>query len=664
MAEQSESLYFLKELFPDARPELLRLLLGAADNAALLRSDFHTVRDWLDLGAAQGRDAAYALSILMLTALEEGSLCIEVAEPSLTRRLRDLVPETEASDWAKKVVQAIESRELPGLIGSSPTDHRPIIVHAVGARRFLYFQKYLRAELAFQQDLQERFALPPPTDDAAWPGIVQDVLSTQPLRLDRDQELALGTALLNNFAILSGGPGTGKTSIVLTLLRCLIRAGVSAERIALAAPTGRAAQRLTDALRAGVARLPGSQDADSPDQTLRNLSATTLHQLLGYRPSRNTFTRHRENRIPADVVIADEVSMIGLVLMAQLLEGTSPRTRLILLGDKDQLPSVDAGAVLASLVPEGFANGFDEPMAKRLAALFPDRTIPAAAAPSPRQNSVVLLGINHRSQEQIRAASQAINAQDISVVERLPAVPTGEPFAAHAGCYLLEQMHASPAELRGFLQRWIDEAYFGNRLDDQCLGDLLDAVEREDPASPEATARFRKIFTLLDRFRLLTLVRDGAWGCDEINAFLAAALRPRLDRETRSPLFVGAPVLITRNDASRGLYNGDVGIALRPPDGTLRVVFDRQEGPLLLPAESLPAHELGFALTVHKSQGSEYQNVLVVLPPTGGRRLLTKELIYTAITRAKSVAILCSTREALQFAIARRIVRESGVLLV
>jgi exodeoxyribonuclease V alpha subunit len=172
----------------------------------------------------------------------------------------------------------------------------------------------------------------------------------------------------------------------------------------------------------------------------------------------------------------------------------------------------------------------------------------------------------------------------------------------------------------------------------------------------------RDLFTLLDRFRLLTLVRESAFGCNEINEYLEQYLRPRLDGTARMKLFAGAPVLVTRNDAARGLYNGDVGMTIRDRNGALSVLFPRSEGCAAFPAESLPAHELGFALTVHKSQGSEYANVMLVLPPSGGRRLLTKELIYTGITRAKSLAVICSTKEALKFAIGRRVVRDSGLV--
>jgi exodeoxyribonuclease V alpha subunit len=634
MAERSDQHYFLREIFPHAGPELMRLFQGAAENVLLLRSDFHTIRDWLEIAGYPKRDEAHALLLLMLAALEEGSLCIEIAEEALLRRLRDFVPAEEATAWARRLEA---SADLPALIGTEPTDHRPVIAHTVGAGRFFYFQKFLRAELDFHRDLAARLAQASDSSTCAWTTIVSEVLASQPLSLDAEQRLALEAALQNNFAVISGGPGTGKTTIVLTLLRCLVRGGIAPERIALAAPTGRAAQRLTDSLRAGLDRLPSKQDADSPDAKLRNLAASTLHQLLAYRPTRNLFCRHRENSVPADVIIVDEASMIGLVLMAQLLQASAPTAKLILLGDKDQLPSVDAGAVLASLVP-----------------------VPTQTA-GPLQNRVVLLQTNHRSQEQIRAAAQAINAQDSGVVDRLPPLAFTD-LEAQTGCRLLEQTLASANELRGFLQQWIEHAYFRSRLDGKSLAESLDAVELTDAAEEDAAERFRPLFALLDRFRLLTLVRDGAWGCDEINEFLALILRPRLDRDGRSGLFVGAPVLITRNDTARGLFNGDVGLTLRNQRGDMRVLFQRQDGCVSFPAESLPAHELGFALTVHKSQGSEYQNVMVVLPPTGGRRLLTKELIYTAITRAKSLAVICSTKEALKFAIGRKIVRESGVM--
>ena len=654
MAEHSDYFYFLKELFPSAGTELMQLLQGAAENAFLLRSDFYTIRDWVEIANCHEEEIPHAILLLMLVALEEGSLCIEISTPALLRRLRDFVPEENAIAWAERIRQALDSQTFAGLIGISPQDHKPIIAHTAGEQRFFYFQKFLRAELDFHRDLQGRLQRAT-TSDTAWPRIVDEVVAGQPLRLDHDQQRALETALSSDLAIISGGPGTGKTSIVLTLLRCLVRGGMDPARIALAAPTGRAAQRLTDALRTGLARLPSANDPASPDVRLRDLAATTLHQLLGYRPTRNIFTRHNENPIPADVVIVDEVSMVGLVLMAQLFQALGPKTKLILLGDKDQLPSVEAGAVLANLVPDGNRTGSD--------------SCPTTSL----HHRVVLLQTNHRSQQQIREIAQAINQQDASITDRLsPLVFPGDgALESHwhnleqqGGCWLLEQTLGSAHELRGFLQHWAEQTYFRSRWEGATLAEMIETIELDSSALADTPAQShcKQLFALLERFRLLTLVREGAWGCDDINRFLNQHLRPRLKADARTELFAGAPVLITRNDATRGLHNGDVGITLRHKDGGLRVLFQRNDGYVSFPAEALPTHELGFALTVHKSQGSEYAHVMVVLPPTGGKRLLTKELVYTAITRAKSLAVICSTKEVLKFAISRKIIRESGLL--
>lgn len=679
MTEPTPLTYFLKDLFPAASAELLRLLEGAAENAGLLRGDYFTIRDWLEIADYCDAEGLAALLLVLMLALEEGSLCVEASAESIARRLTDVVGTAEAMVWARRILDDLAADCFPRLIGTSPTDHRPVVLHTIGERRYLYFQKYLKAELEFHRLFQQRLAMRvaatvPPNLDA----ILHEVLSERPLfaagrpmKLDRDQLLAVGTALLRNLAIISGGPGTGKTSIVLTLLRSLVRSGYRPERIALAAPTGRAAQRLSDALRGGLEQLAGSAD-----DVLGQISAGTLHQLLMYRPSRNLFGRHAENPIPADVVIVDEVSMVGLSLMAQLLQALEPGAKLILLGDKDQLPSVDAGAVLAGLVPDGRCTGFGAALAGQLNDCFPDLTIPVAEVEWPLSDCVVLLQTNHRSQQQIRDAAQAINRRDAEIIERLPVLTFGDGVApgvwwdraeSAGGCWLLEQTLGTASELRGFVQSWAEQAYFRSTLDGTGLADLVRELAHQ-PGYLEAAglvaerSRLGKLFALLDRFRLLTLVREGPWGSVAINRFLDGLLRPRLDPGRRGALFAGAPVLIARNDPIRQLNNGDVGLALRGPNGELRVVFPRQGGYVTLAEESLPAHELGFALTVHKSQGSEYGNVLVVLPPEGGRRLLTKELIYTAITRAKSLAVLCGTREVLRIAIGRQVVREAGML--
>ncbi len=649
--------HFFRDLFPKSGPALVRVLQGVAENTGLLRNDFYAIRDWLEVAGYRDRESACVLSLLMLTALEEGSLCIEISEASLQRRLSEIVPAEEARLWIDSILRDVSENALANLIGTSAADPRPMILHTMGTRRFVYFQRNLRAESDFFQSLQTRCASDGIPSQADWPAIVREVFSSQPVLLDADQRIALASALAHRLTIISGGPGTGKTSIVLTLLRCLSRAGISADSIALAAPTGRAAQRLTDSLRAGLARLPAPAEADT---RLHDLSATTLHQMLAFRPSRNIFTRHRENPVDADVVIVDEISMVGLVLMARLFDAVGPSSRLILLGDKNQLPSVEAGAVLANLLPDDHAARFTSSSASRIEQLLGDVSVVRDEKVDRLAERIVLLRTNHRSQAEIRAAAEAINRQEQAIAESLPRLDLAQSEAlSRTGCWLLEQVQATPMEIRSQVASWIERAYFGAEGDGSTLASLVASCA--DTETPEAQADVSRLFALMDRWRLLTLVRDGSWGCDEINAHADAILRARLDPGARSALFAGAPVLITRNDANLGLFNGDVGLAVRDKLGRLRVLFPRREGCIAFTAESLPAHELGFALTVHKSQGSEYANVMVVIPPTGGRRLLTKELVYTAITRAKSLAVICSTKEALRFAIAHRIERESGI---
>jgi len=638
---------FVRHLFPPASAELLALFDSAIDNAAPLFTDFLSIRDLLDISGCQDHESLHVLLLLMFLALEEGSLCVEIAPAALQRRLTDLAAEPHAKEWAERIVADLEQHKFPELIGRSPDDGKPLLLFSNGDKAYLYFHKFLRSELVLRKQLDARIREVPAQDSGKdWEPILHDVLEERPLKSagqtllpDADQLSALRQALARNFLVISGGPGTGKTSIVLTLLRCLVRGGVHPSQIALAAPTGRAAQRLTDSLRAGLEKISPAPSAD--DARLQQLQASTLHHLLEFSPTRGTFRRHAENPLDADVVLVDEVSMVGVVLMAQLLQALRPECKLILLGDKDQLPSVEAGAVLASLV-----------------------SVPAAAdAPV---SSVSLLRINHRSQPEIRSAAAAINEQDAELADRLPAItlPTGDGDSARwkalerqGGCWLIDQAGTQPEEIRRVLERWAHHHFLG------AYPGLIRACELPAAATDDGPiqAQLRQLFQVLEGSRILTLVREGPWGCVGINDWLDHYLRPSLDRGARGHLFAGAPVLITANDHVRQLYNGDVGLTLKSRDG-LRVVFPRRSGFLSLGVETLPSHELGVALTVHKSQGSEYDRVLLVLPPSGARRLLTKEILYTGITRARSLAIIAGSRETLRLAIRRKVLRESALL--
>ncbi len=656
------------ELYPRAGARLVRLTRAAQDAAQIPWADFYQLGDWLEPYPRAQADALGLLATALFLALEEGSLCIELSPAGLMRRLGDLLEPRSATAWIDEALAHFHAGAFADLIGQRAEDAKPIIAWQAGGRRFLYFQKYLRGELEFQAGFRAHLQEPSePISVATLQPILREVLTeaplcvgSAPLRLDRDQTLALGLALSRPFVLISGGPGTGKTSIVVTLLRCLLRAGYAPENIALAAPTGRAAQRLSDSIRAGQQLL-----SDQPrDLGLAQIAAGTLHSLLGYHPKSQTFRRHAENPLPADVVLIDEVSMVGVVLMSKLLRALKKGTQLILLGDKNQLPSVDAGATLAQMVTDQENPAYSPTLRQRLNALFPSLEI-AGPTTGPRLvDSIVYLRTNHRSRPAIHEVAESVNRQDEALVERLPRLTPPQGWAAdfwedlqkRGGAWLWEQVAGNVNELKFMLELWAHHTYL---LEPDGAPSLRKLLSETSEFSLEDDG-LRVLFERAERTRLLTLIREGPWGSIDINRYLENWLRSRMDRLSRIGLFAGAPVLIVRNDPNRGLFNGDLGLTLRLKEG-LRVVFARQGSFVGFAPEALPAWEWGFAMTVHKSQGSEFDQVLLMLPPRGGRRLLTKELVYTGITRAKKLAILCGTADAVRAAIQRKIVRESGL---
>jgi exodeoxyribonuclease V alpha subunit len=627
----------LRRLFPEAGPELSRLLAAVEQEGGLLYSDYVTIRDLLDLSGYGEHEPLHVLLVVMLLALEDGSVCVELRRERIEKRLGDAgVAEEAAAYWGQRVIQAVEQNGFRDLIGTQLSDAKPLLLIEKAGRPLLYFHKFLHAEEAVERELTRLLGrTPDPSPPTPLPrrrGRGGPSSPSEGLGLNPRQQQAVNLALQRDFVIITGGPGTGKTTVVFTLLRCLVGAGVPPEGIALAAPTGRAAQRLAESIQHGLTAL--GEHAEAADAAMATLEPATLHRLLRYSPASNAFRHNAQLPLEADVVVVDEVSMVGIDLMAQFLEAVGPRTKLILLGDRDQLPSVDAGAVLADLT------------AMRASSLA---------------ESTVVLEENYRSEQSILAAAHAVNAQDASLVERLPRWRPGSD-TAEPGVWLLEQEDDAFSLWRKTLLAHAEAAF----LTPAPGGDSYCDLARERLAGNEFTAgdaeRLTRLFALLDRAKILTLLRDGPWGASGVNELLARHLRGKFDPRGPQEQFAGAPVLITRNDPERQLYNGDVGITLRGSSG-YRAAFRVAGRFVTYPVDSLPAHELAFALTVHKSQGSEYDQVLFVLPPEGGRRLLTKELVYTAITRAKRRVIVWARPDVLREAIARKVERESGMRL-
>lgn len=451
------------------------------------------------------------------------------------------------------------------------------------------------------------------------------------------QRIAALLAVLRDFTVIVGGPGTGKTATVvrvLALLQAHARAagGRFPLRVALAAPTGKAAARLTESIRAQKAALdvPEAIRAAIPEE------AATLHRLLGYQPRGTGFRHDAEDPLPADVVVVDEASMVDLALMSRLVDAVAPGARLVLLGDRDQLASVEAGAVLGDICAAGGRafSGAVADAAARLAAPLPADLVDRDIAPGIADATIELTRTwRFPDGSGIGLLAAAINAGD---ADAALACLDGDVFLDASRLDVPPGDDALAAALRGR---------------------VVDAFRPVVAATTPAAA-----LAALDRFRVVCAHRRGRRGVGWLNHAIERWLTDAgLIAPHGHPWYPGRPIMITRNDAALGLYNGDVGVLL-DRDGDLRAWFPgaTAEGPRAFAPGRLPPHDTVYAMTVHKSQGSEFDDVVVVLPD-GPSPLLTRELLYTAVTRASRGVTLVGGADAIRAGIATRVERMSGL---
>jgi len=468
------------------------------------------------------------------------------------------------------------------------------------------------------------------------------------------QKIACAIALRGRVAIITGGPGTGKTYTVASLLTLLFAVEPEPERlrIALAAPTGKAAARLKQSIDSALASLAGKagKRLDLLKLASRLGAARTLHSLLGARPDTRSFLHHGGNPLDVDVLIVDEASMVHLEMMASLLDALPPGAMLILLGDKDQLASVEAGAVLGDLCHEAQHGGYcSQTLAYVRAAAGQTIPPPFHGDAGALAQQTVMLRVSHRFGGPIGALAAAVNAGDL--------VKT------------MDCLRGAGDDGRGTVG-WLTPGRQGDILALALSGRALAGggylpylrLLRQGAEGQDHESWVRQVLRSFESFRILCAVRDGEWGVNGLNA----AIEERLERDgwlRRAEWYVGRPVMVTRNDYATGVFNGDIGLTLRDPAraGSLRVYFLEGETVRSVLATRLRHVETAFAMTVHKSQGSEFRHTVLVLPKEGGA-MLARELIYTGITRAREFFTLVTPAPpVLTEAIARRTQRASGL---
>ena len=537
--------------------------------------------------------------------------------------------------------------------GDAPDAGQPLVMGGTTDAPLLYLRRYAGYEQRVGQGLLQRAGepLPVPQDSARlW---LDRFFAPRP---DVDwQKMACAVALRARLSVITGGPGTGKTYTAARLLALLLALHDTGSplRVALAAPTGKAAARLKQSIDKALQDLPVPADAGLDLKALveRMGPARTLHSLLGARPDSRQFRHHAAHPLDVDVLIVDEASMVHLEMMDALLQALPPHARLVLLGDKDQLASVEAGAVLGDLCRDA-AQGHYSAETVQFVQAVAGQTLEAAylaagtSAP-PLAQQTVMLRESRRFGGPIGQLAWAVNGGDataaMAALQSADAGPLAQPLWA--------QQASSP-------QAVCDLACGGSGK--PSYAEYLACIA----AGPVAGAHedwVQSVLLAFDRFRILCAVRQGEWGTEGLNAAVQKALADQGWLKAQGEWFAGRPVMVTRNDAQLGVFNGDVGVALPNAQGALKVWFLDGDQLRSVSVTRLAHVETAFAMTVHKSQGSEFWHTALVLPQ-GGADVLSRELVYTGITRAREQFSLIEAQAGLlEAAIARPSVRASGL---
>ncbi|MBP2368944.1 exodeoxyribonuclease V subunit alpha [Pseudonocardia parietis] len=635
--------------------------IAAAFNEAdvLAPGDLHVARRLAGLGgrgdpigatdpASAEPEAVVLAAALAVRAIRNGSVCVDLDTVATTTAGEGEVavdvtglPWPDPAGWRA----ACAASPLVSEGAAAPAD-RPL--RLLG--NLLYLERYWQEEELVRREFTARSGPVTEVDPQRLCAALDRLLD---LPGAERQRLAAAVAALRPVTVIAGGPGTGKTTTVARMLAVLhdlhradARPGRPGLRVALAAPTGKAAARLTQSV-AEAARALAPDDRAAIEGT----TASTLHRLLGSRGTSGRFRHHRGNRLPHDVVVVDETSMVSLTMMARLLEAVRPDARLVLVGDPEQLASVEAGAVLGDLAA---ADGREEPhlqaALERCGAFradrpvppqLPDGSLPAPAGPGtpgtpvPVRNGVVRLERNWRFGGAIAEFAAAVQHADGDAAVAL----------LRQGSAELTFVPADPAE--------IGAAQLGP-FRQQVVGAATDLIGAAEDGNVDQALR------VLDGHRVLCGHRRGPYGVarwtTEIERWLDAA-RPGYAAE--APWYPGRPLLVTTNDYDLGLFNGDTGVVVRTPQGR-RAVFVRDGRPAGFEPARLGGVGTVYAMTVHRSQGSQFERITVVLPPADSP-LMTRELLYTAVTRARGHVRIIGTEESVRAAIARPAGRASGL---
>lgn len=577
-----------------------------------------------------GKEDLFLAGALLMRNLRDGHVCLD-----LKTFAGNVIYQSEENEEVIRCPQLDSWLDSLGKspCAGSPDDFKPLILDENDR---LYLQRYWQYEKDIAKFILARAAA---INELKFDGLhLQEKLNDYFPDAKGEgiswQKVAATATLLKNFLIVSGGPGTGKTTTITKIIAFALEMKNTNLRIALTAPTGKAAARLQESVK------KTKEKFSCPDRVKEMIpeTASTIHRLLGSISGSPYFRFNKKNKLPFDLVIVDEASMIDLPLMAKLMGALPADAGLILLGDHNQLASVDAGVVLSDICGNFPTNIYSADFCEKIKTMS-GQIVAAGDMPPGLQDSIIQLQQTYRFSEQsgIGLLSKAVrDGNEGQVLDLLQS----EKYKDISWT----SINGSEKSLRQ-LRPIIIEKY----------KDYLTAVSA-------GFAGDEKIFDLFDRFRILCALRVGSWGMEKINTYIEKVLTDEGMINSRSIYYKGRPVMIVQNDYGLNLFNGDVGLILKDRnDNQLKVFFRDSKGNIrkIMPAR-LPRHETVWAMTVHKSQGSEFEEVLLILSDKDVP-VMTRELIYTGITRAVSKVNVRASREILSKAITRRVARQSGL---
>ncbi len=587
--------------------------------------DIH-LADFLCGKASGSGPLLYLLILFLSNRLAQGDVCLDTRDIS-GRPLSDFFEggEFPFSEKIPQVKQIFSALKKSGIAGSS-NELLPLVIDD----ERIYFQKYYFFEKTLAESIKRMSAA---EGKIEIPASVRELFSRLfPLNDGETdwQAIAAWSALNRKFTVISGGPGTGKTSTVIRILALLIELSGGHISIALAAPTGKAAARLRESITASIDSLPVSDELKKiiPAETY------TIHRLLGSINGSPEFRHNRANPLHYDLVVIDECSMADLALMYRFFETLKPGARVILLGDRDQLSSVEGGAVFGDICDRGKVHGY---------------------TPEFFTGGVPLLGEKFRD-------DSATEPVEFPLSDSMTILRKSYRFCGDSGIGLLADMirngDAAGAEKLLTAGRHEDVLLTG-----ECTPALIESSFRK--AAEEAFSRIEiplheAVLNFIKGFAILTATKKGPAGASALNMMAERVLEEMNVIAPGAYFYNGRPVMVTRNDYTLSLFNGDIGVTCMV-NGELRVMFEKPDGGgVFIHPSRMPEHETAYAMTIHKSQGSEFGELLVVLPVSDSP-LMTRELLYTALTRGRKRVVIASDKETVAGMIKNPMKRMTGL---